>query len=69
LCSPENDPIIIQKGAATMRTIINTAESCEWNLHAKELTERELSSVTGGSHSTGRVSVQSLSITKHFDKA
>ena len=52
-----------------MRTIINTAESCEWNLHAKELTERELSSVTGGSHSTGRVSVQSLSITKHFDKA
>ena len=52
-----------------MPTIINTAESCDRNLHAKELTERELSSVTGGSHSTGRVSVQSFSIMRHVDKA
>jgi type VI protein secretion system component Hcp len=56
------------KGAATMTAIINRAESSERDRQAAELTEIELSNVTGGA-GAGKVTFHLFSITKHVDKA
>jgi type VI protein secretion system component Hcp len=59
------------KGAATMTAIINRAESSERDRQAAELTEIELSNVTGGSTGAGagKVTFNPFSITRHVDKA
>ena len=48
-----------------MTTIINRAESSERDRQAAELTEIELSNVTGA----GKVTFNPFSITRHVDKA
>ena len=46
----------------------NCVESCQPRRQAEELTELELCNVTGGARA-GKVKLNSISITKHIDKA
>ena len=46
----------------------NCVESCQPRRQAEELTELELCNITGGARA-GKVKLNSISITKHFDKA
>jgi len=56
-----------------MTTKINLAESCERDRRAEDLTELELSKVTGGSQSTGagagKVTFNPFQVTKRIDVA
>jgi bacteriocin-like protein len=57
----------------TMITEINPAEPCERDNRTEELSETELSKISGGSQSTGggagKVTFQSFQITKRTDVA
>ena len=53
-------------GAVTMSTVINPVESCERDRQADALSDRELSSVTGGK---GKATPQPFVFVHHYDKA
>jgi bacteriocin-like protein len=57
---------LIKKGAVTMSTIINRAESCERDRQAEALSDRELANVTGGK---GKATPSPFVFVHYYDKA
>jgi hypothetical protein len=55
-----------RKGAVTMSTIINRAESCERERQTDALSDRELANVSGGK---GKATPSPFVFIKHYDKA
>jgi type VI protein secretion system component Hcp len=52
-----------------MTKAVSTTTECERNNQIRELTQVELSQVTGGSSASGKVASDPFAITKTIDKA